>query len=92
MIETNSNVSTDKAFYDQEPVGSGKAHENWMREIEFYFLSYADKLNTELLGTNGAIAELGAGSCGLSVCCSRLPNVKKIYAVDISMHPDAEDD
>lgn len=85
MIETNSNVSTDKAFYDQEPVGSEKAHENWMREIEFYFLSYADKLNTRLLGTNGAIAELGAGSCGLSVCCSRLPNVKKIYAVDISM-------
>lgn len=85
MIETNSNVSTDKAFYDHEPVGSAKAHVNWMREIEFYFLSYADKLNTKLLGTNGDIAELGAGSCGLSVCCSRLPNVKKIYDVDISM-------
>ncbi len=85
MLETNPNVSTDKAFYDQEPVGSAKEHENWMREIEFYFLAYADKLNTKLWGTKGVVAELGAGSCGLSVCCSRLSNVKQIYSVDISM-------
>ena len=85
MLESNSNVSSDKAFYDQEPVGSAKEHENWMREIEFYFLSYADKLNNKLWETKGVVAELGAGSCGLSVCCSRLSNVKQIYAVDISM-------
>ena len=86
MSRNNSQpMSSDQAFYDQEPVGNRVEHEKWMREIEFYFVSYADKLNSALSGTRGKIAELGAGSCGLSVCLSRLSNVKHIYAVDISM-------
>lgn len=85
MSEINSNASADKVFYDLEPIGSEKEYENWMREIEFYFLAYSDKLNAKLRGTKGAIADLGAGSCGLSVCCSRLSNVKRVFAVDISM-------
>lgn len=83
---TNSaQISSDQAFYDQEPVGSRAEHANWMREIEFYFTGYADELNRLLASTDGVVAELGAGSCGLSVCLSRLSNVKKVYALDISM-------
>jgi len=78
-------TSSDQAFYDQEPVGSLEDHAKWMREIEFYFHGYADRLNSALAGTGGYAAELGAGSCGLSVCLSRLANVKRITALDISM-------
>lgn len=78
-------TSSDQAFYDQEPAGSLEDHAKWMREIEFYFHGYADRLNSALAGTGGYSAELGAGSCGLSVCLSRLANVKRIIALDISM-------
>jgi ubiquinone/menaquinone biosynthesis C-methylase UbiE len=78
-------VSTDKTYYDQEKVGSRIEHENWMREIAFYFAVYSDKLNCSLSGTCGKVAELGAGSCGLSACLSRLPNVSHVSAIDISM-------
>ncbi len=78
-------MSIDQVFYDQEPVGTRAEHVKWMQEIEFYFESYADELNHTLSGTRGKVAELGAGSCGLSVCLSRLSNVKHIYTVDISM-------
>lgn len=78
-------ASSDQAFYDQEPVAPLEDHAKWMREIEFYFHGYADKLNTVLAGSNGLVAELGAGSCGLSVCLSRLPNVKHVTSLDISM-------
>ena len=77
--------SSDKAFYDQEPVGSLEGYTKWMREIEFYFHGYSEHLNSVLSSTSGQVAELGAGSCGLSVCLSRLQNVKKISAIDISM-------
>jgi ubiquinone/menaquinone biosynthesis C-methylase UbiE len=56
-----------------------------MKEIEFYFKSYSETLNKKLAGTSGIVAELGAGSCGLSVCLSRLSNVNQIYALDISI-------
>lgn len=56
-----------------------------MREIEFYFQGYAEKLNEFLAGSNGYVAELGAGSCGLSVCLTRLPNVKRVSSLDISI-------
>lgn len=86
MSENDSErISRDQAYYDQESVGTILEHEKWMRDIEYYFLSYADKLNIHLTGKAGKVAELGAGSCGLSVCLSRLDNVKKIFAVDISM-------
>lgn len=78
-------TSSDQDFYDQEPVGSVEDHAKWMREIEFYFHGYADRLNKALAGSNGYVAELGAGSCGLSVCLSRLENVKRITSIDISM-------
>jgi ubiquinone/menaquinone biosynthesis C-methylase UbiE len=78
-------TSSDQAFYDQEPLGSLEDHAKWMREIEFYFHGYADRLNSALAGTGGYAAELGAGSCGLSVCLSRLENVKRIASLDISM-------
>ena len=77
--------SSDQAFYDQEPVGSLEDHAKWMREIEFYFEGYSDRLNSALASKNGYVAELGAGSCGLSVCISRLENVKRIASIDISM-------
>lgn len=77
--------SCDQAFYDQRPTGSLEDHGKWMREIEFYFLGYADKLNESLAGSNGFVAELGAGSCGLSICLTRLPNVKRVTSLDISM-------
>ena len=78
-------TTSDQAFYDQEPVGSLEEHAKWMHEIEFYFDGYADKLNSALASTGGYVAELGAGSCGLSVCLSRLENVKRIASLDISM-------
>jgi SAM-dependent methyltransferase len=81
----NQRISSDQVFYDQEPIASASDHEVWMREIKFYFSLYADDINNRLAGTNGKIAELGAGSCGLSVCLSGLSNVKHIVAVDISM-------
>lgn len=81
----NVQVSSDKEYYDQENIGSRVEHEKWMKEIEFYFTSYADRLNSALIGTSGKVVELGAGSCGLSTCLSRLSNVTHVYAVDISM-------
>lgn len=77
-------VTADQSFYDREPVASAAEHDAWMREIEFYFNAYSVKLNKALAGTAGVVAELGAGSCGLSICASRLPSVKKIHALDIS--------
>ena len=80
----NMAITSDQAFYDQEPVGSLAEHETWMREIEFYFNTYSERLNQALEGTSGTVAELGAGSCGLSICLSRLQCIKHIFAVDIS--------
>lgn len=77
-------ISADQAFYDNQPMGSLEDHAKWMREIEFYFKAYADRLNNSLADTNGYVAELGAGSCGLSVCLSRLSSVKRITSLDIS--------
>lgn len=86
MKETGEmGTTSDQDFYDKEPVGSLVAHANWMREIEFYFDAYAARLDNALIGTSGNAAELGAGSCGLSVCLSRLPSVKQVVALDISM-------
>ncbi len=82
--QDNRQISPDLAFYDNEPISSYADHSNWMREIEFYFMAYADRLNNSLVGTNGYVAELGAGSCGLSVCLSRLPNVRCVTSLDIS--------
>lgn len=76
--------SPDKEFYDREEVGSEADHRRFMEEIKWYFRAYADRLNDELAGTSGAVAELGAGSCGLSSCLSTLPNVRKVIAADIS--------
>lgn len=81
---TKDAITSDQAFYDQESVSSREEHEKWMREIEFYFTSYAARLNDALADTKGIIAELGAGSCGLSICLSRLSNVRHVYSLDIS--------
>ncbi len=56
-----------------------------MKEVEYYFLSYSDRLNRALAGTRGRVLELGAGSCGLSLCLSRLENIKQITCADISI-------
>lgn len=82
--QENNQISPDLAFYDNEPIGSLEDHSKWMREIEFYFEAYANRLNASLAGTSGYVAELGAGSCGLSVCLSRLANVKRVTSLDIS--------
>lgn len=82
-----STVNTDQAFYDHEPLGSTTQHARWMREIEFYFDGYAQRLDAALratAATAGQVAELGAGSCGLSICLSRLPHVQQVHALDIS--------
>lgn len=76
--------SDDQAFYDQEFVYSRVDHIKWMREIEFYFNSYSNRLNSVLSGTKGHIADLGAGSCGLSICLTRLENVSRVTSLDIS--------
>jgi SAM-dependent methyltransferase len=80
-----SSPSSDQIFYDHEPVGTRDEHTKWMREIEYYFQGYSHRLNRVLAGSSGYIAELGAGSCGLSVCLSRMENVKRITSIDISM-------
>lgn len=80
----NEVTSTDKVFYDNEPVASRDKHERWMREIECYFNGYATRLNRLLEGSTGIVAELGAGSCGLSACLSRMSHISKVYALDIS--------
>lgn len=77
-------MKADQDFYDQEPVSSFESHCKWMKEIEFYFQGYSEDLNKILDGTTGHVAELGAGSCGLSACLSRLPNVQVVSALDIS--------
>lgn len=78
-------VSLDKQYYDQVAVGFGQEYQTWMREIEFYFNSYAGTLESALRETDGRVAELGAGSCGLSACLSRIATVTQVYAVDISV-------
>lgn len=82
--KSKKDVSPDQAFYDDEVLRSPAEHARWMREIEFYFDKYANRLNAVLAGSSGCIAELGAGSCGLSACLSRLANVKRVTALDIS--------
>jgi ubiquinone/menaquinone biosynthesis C-methylase UbiE len=82
--QDNKQITSDQAFYDNEPIGSLADHAKWMHEIEFYFEAYAARLDNGLAGTNGYVAELGAGSCGLSVCLTRLPNVKRVTSLDIS--------
>lgn len=77
-------ASADKAFYDSEPFGSEQDHRRFMEEIRYYFGAYSDRLDRALAGTAGVVVELGAGSCGLSSCLSRLDNVSKVYAADIS--------
>jgi ubiquinone/menaquinone biosynthesis C-methylase UbiE len=81
----NQATSSDQVFYDQDFTFSRSSHERWMREIKFYFEGYSNTLNSVLKGTAGKVAELGAGSCGLSLCATRLPNVNAVYATDISM-------
>lgn len=78
-------VSSDQTFYDERPAGTSEQHEVWMREIEFYFHGYSEKINDLLLNTGGSVAELGAGSCGLSLCLSMLPRVNKVASLDISL-------
>ncbi len=75
-------LSPDKAFYDTEPiVGNIDA---FAHEIEAYALSYAERLDRDLAGTDGVVVELGAGSCALSSAISRLASVRSITAADIS--------
>lgn len=76
--------SADKRFYDKLEEHDSSKHLSWMKEIEFYFLSYIDFLKSQP-SKDWVVAELGAGSCGLSLCLSRLDFIKKIYAVDISI-------
>ena len=82
MITTMENA--DKRFYDKLEQHDFEKHLSWMKEIEFYFLSYVDFLKSKS-SKDWEVAELGAGSCGLSLCLSRLSFIKKIYAVDISI-------
>ena len=77
--------ASDKAYYDQDFMPSPAAHGKWMEEIRGYFKCYSARLNLALEATGGRVAELGAGSCGLSLCISALPHAKQVYALDISL-------
>lgn len=77
-------ANSDREFYDNESLGTRQEQEMFMAEISSYFSAYSDRLRNDLAGTNGAVAELGAGSCGLSVCLSKLAEVSQVYSVDIS--------
>jgi SAM-dependent methyltransferase len=77
--------AADREFYDRYSESTDAQHEAFMREIEAYFLSYANLLERRLAGTTGVVVELGAGSCGLSACASRLRSARKVVAADISM-------
>lgn len=79
-----SSSNPDQAFYDNEAPGTLERHAAWMREIEQYFRAYSARLEQELADGEGRVAELGAGSCGLSVCLSKLSTVRQIQALDIS--------
>lgn len=83
-VALQADVSSDRQFYDAEPVGSEADHRRFMAEIESYFVLYAARLDTALAGSDGQIAELGAGSCGLSSLASKLANVRHVHACDIS--------
>lgn len=86
MARTSSVYSSDsdKRFYDSEEPKPFEEHSAWMDEIQFYFHKYAVDLDNFLEGTNGLVAELGAGSCGLSLSLSKLKNVSQVTALDIS--------
>jgi len=77
-------VLNDLEFYDAEPIGTLSQHSRWMREIEYYLKSYCPRLQNAFINKSIKVAELGAGSCGLSVCLSREEFVKVVYAIDIS--------
>jgi SAM-dependent methyltransferase len=77
-------ASPDKAFYDSEPIEDDARHAAFMGEIRSYFGAYSRRLSDDLAGTAGIVVELGAGSCGLSCCLSRLDGVTKVYSADIS--------
>lgn len=84
MATLATGASADRDFYDAEPVGTEADHRRFMDEIRTYFDAYRDRLDADLAGGAGQVAELGAGSCGLSSLLSRLPNVRNVYASDIS--------
>lgn len=76
----------DKEFYDTNvEIGEQNDFVRWAEKIRFYFHGYSKELDKKLAGTNGIIAELGAGSASCSICASGLTNVSKVFAVDISM-------
>ena len=82
MKSTDKNQ--DKLFYDNEIQSTPSEHLALMNEIKGYYdrwSSYVDHFNNL---NDGVVVELGAGSCGLSLCVSKIPSIKKIYAVDIS--------
>lgn len=81
-IETGA--TSDREFYDNENMGTRQEHEVFMAEISSYFSAYSSRLRNDLAGTRGVVAELGAGSCGLSACLSQLPEVSRVYSADIS--------
>lgn len=82
-LQSSSKITADQSFYDQETKLDAGKHRNWMNEIRFYHEAYVEFLN-DRLGSSSTVIEMGAGSCGLSLCLSKLPKIKKIYSVDIS--------
>lgn len=81
-------ANPDKAFYDNTAEEKQKLTESslclWMKKIESYFHLYAILVNKHCENTTGKVVELGAGSCVLSLCLSRLNNVKEVVCFDIS--------
>ena len=84
MQAPQSGSAADRDFYDRASDITEAQHKEFMGEIESYFRSYADWLDQRLAGTGGVLLELGAGSCGLSVCASRLRSARRVVAADIS--------
>jgi SAM-dependent methyltransferase len=86
MMDTLSldQSTADKRFYDQQEEVSDAELERGVFEIAGYFELYESRVRDRLRCTPGVVCELGAGTATLSGCLSRLEEVTRIYAADIS--------
>jgi ubiquinone/menaquinone biosynthesis C-methylase UbiE len=75
----------DKAYYDAQSATDDPGYGAWMAEIESYFRSYEAALRGRLRSPPLSVLELGAGSCGLSLCFSRWSEVKEVVCFDLSL-------
>lgn len=77
------NSIKEKAYSQKKSIGIKNNFQNFLKEIILQrmpiFRALQKKYNIE-----GEILDIGAGSCWLTALISKIPKVKKIYALDIS--------